>query len=139
MRSPDRGFVVRAEPPSREERADIGIELGLHEHLGESRMRGVGGVGREHQFRVRGQLDFARAISDVGDRYAADFGVVLGRDSDFERGGEGAVAADYLGAIFGELDIVTVGLDAAWLITRRPDFAAGDVAQGRCTSPTNRK
>src|SRR5216684_4040740 len=78
-------------------------------------MRGVGRVGRQHHFGVRGQLDLAHPVAEIRDRYAPNFRVVLRRDRHFERGGEGAVAAHDFRAILGELDFVTVRLDAARL------------------------
>src|SRR5258708_1511310 len=135
MRGPDWLIGGRAQSTSGEQRADIGVELGLHEHLGKRRMRGVGGVGREDQLRVRGQLYLASAGDVIRDRYAANLGVILGRHRYFERGGEGAVAADDFRAILGELDFVSVGLDAGWLVTGRPDFPARHVAQENVRAP----
>ena len=45
MRRPDLGVAGRAQPPRRQQRADVGDELRLHEQLGEGRMCGVGRVG----------------------------------------------------------------------------------------------
>jgi hypothetical protein len=71
----------------------------------------------------------------VGDRDAADLGVVLGRHHDVERRGEVAVAADDLGAIFREADLVAVGLDDARLVSGRPGFPAAGIAQEDIGAP----
>ena len=87
------GIGGRARPPRGQQRADVGLELRLHEHFGEGRMGGVGCVGRQHDFGVRGQLDLARAGAEIRDRDAANFGVIFGRDRHFQRGRDRAVAS----------------------------------------------
>ena len=71
----------------------------------------------------------------VGDRDAPDLGIVLGRHDDIERGGEDAVVAHEFRAILGEHDLVAVGPRAARLVGRRPDLAAGDIAQEDVAAP----
>ena len=63
--------------------AAVGDELGLHEHLGERRVREVGRRVGEHHLGVARQLDLPRAAPGIGQVHAAHFGVVLGRDQDF--------------------------------------------------------
>ena len=82
--------------------ADVGEILGLDEQLGEGRMGDVGGLRRQRQFGIGGDLDLARAGAGVGDRDAADLGIVLGRDEHVQRRRQRAVAARELGAILGE-------------------------------------
>ena len=78
VRRPDLGLAGRAPPPRRQQRADVGDELRLHEQLGEGRVGRVGGRRRQHDLGVRGQLDLAGAAAEVRDRHAAHLGVVLG-------------------------------------------------------------
>ena len=61
------------------------IEFGLHEHLRERRVRGVGGRRRQHHLGVARQLDLAGAPALVGDRHAAHLRVVVRRDQDVRR------------------------------------------------------
>ncbi len=65
-------------------------------------MRAVGGVRRQRQFAIAGQLDAAHALGSVGQRDAADFGVVFGRDHDFGAGFDFGIAAAELGAVGGK-------------------------------------
>ena len=139
MRGPDLGLAGRrgggASPGCAPTSATI---LGLHEQLGEGRMRRVGARRRQHDLGVGGQLDLARRARRIGDRDAADLGVVLRRDDDLERRRDRAVAPDELGAILGERHLVAVRLDAARLVARRPDLAALDVAQEDVACPSRR-
>ena len=57
------------------------------------------------------------------------FGIVLRRHLHFERGGDVAVDADDLGAIFGEAHFIRARLTRGGLITRRPHASGVHVAQ----------
>ena len=72
-------------------------------------MRDVGGLRRQHQLGVGRHLDVARPVAVVGDRDAADLGVVFGRDEHFQRGRERPVAPGELGAVLVERDLVASG------------------------------
>ncbi len=95
----------------------------------EGRMRDVVGLRRQHQLGIGGDVDLARPAAGIGDRDAADLGIVLGRDEHLQRGRERSVAAREFGAILVEDDVIGVGLDAARLEARRPHVAAADVAR----------
>ncbi len=97
-------------------------------------MRGIGGGGRQHQLGVGGDLEVARAVAGVHNRYAAHLRVVLGGYDHFEDGGDRRVHADELGPIFRKARLEAVGLDAGGLIAGRPHDAAFDVAQKEITA-----
>ena len=92
-------------------------------------MREVGGGRGEHDLGVRGQLDLPHPGAVVGERHPAQLGVVLGADHHLEPAADRAVTPDDLGAVLGEGDLVAVRLDAARLISGRPDLAALRVAE----------
>ena len=66
---PDRPLVARSRPAGRQQRADLGRELGLHEQVLERRVGDVGRLRRQHDLGVRRQLDLAlcepRLVSDT--------------------------------------------------------------------------
>jgi hypothetical protein len=64
---PDRLLVGRAQPPGRQEGADLGRELGLHEEVLEGRMGDVGGVRGQDDLGIRGELDLAVVGTEVGE------------------------------------------------------------------------
>ena len=135
MCRPDFGLGRRATPPRRQDGADLGEILSLHEKFGKDRVRRVGGGRRQHQLCVGGELDVPGLAARIRDRYAADFGVVLWRDDNVEGRGDRSVAPGELGAILGERDFVTVRFDAARLIARGPQLAALHVAQEHVGAP----
>src|SRR6185437_331211 len=108
---PDLGIELAAAAAGGEQNLGSGDEFGLHEKIGEGRVGGGGGGGREHQFGVGGDLDDAGDEAVVGDGDAAQLDVVFGRDHGVDGGGEGAVAAGDLGALFEEGNLVGGGLD----------------------------
>ena len=63
VRGPDLRFARRAFASRRQNRADIGDELGLDKHFGEGGMRDVGVLRPQAQFYVGGDFDLARAGS----------------------------------------------------------------------------
>ena len=88
-RSP-RQHVTHVQPRlvrSRTARADDGVVLGnggrLDEQVAECRMRQVGGVRRQHDFGIAGELDVANATRVVGHGDAANLGIVFRRHRDF--------------------------------------------------------
>ncbi len=129
MRSPGARFMWRAPAACRQQRADRRQVLGLHEELGEGRMRLVGGARRQHEFRIRRDFDRAHAIAHVRQGDAANLGVALGRHDHVERRRQVAVATHELGPVLAERHFVGVGFDTRWLIPCGPDLAGIDVAQ----------
>ena len=61
-------------------------------------MRHIVGLPRQRDFGIGGEFDLPRAGSVIGDRNAANLGVVLGRDHDFERRRDGRVVARTISA-----------------------------------------
>ena len=135
MRSPCLCFPGRAPAASREQHADRRQVLGLHEELGERRMRFVGRARRQHDFCVRSDLDGPDAIAHVRETDAAHLGIALGRHDHVEGRRQVAVAAHELGAVLAERDLVGVGFDARRLVPGRPDRAGVDVAQEVVRAP----
>ena len=127
MRRPDFGVARTPLSPRGQDGADVGKILRFDEQLGESRMRDVGGLGREHELRVGGHLDIARAAAGIRDRHPANFRVVLGRDDDVQSRRQRAVASRELGAVFIEGDMIVIRLDAGRLESRRPRDAGAKV------------
>ena len=119
----------------RQEGADLGDELGLHEQVLEGRVRDVGRLRREGDLRVRRQLDLASVRAEVGQRHAADLRVVLRRHDDGQAGRDRAVATGELGVILRVGDLVAVRLRAAGLVARRPHRAGVHVAQEEIAAP----
>ena len=110
MGRPHLRIAGRTPPARRQNGAEIGHELSLHEQFGEGRVRYIVGRPRQREFGIGGHFDLARAAAVIGDRYAADFRVVFRRHGNFQRGRDRAVLARDFGAIFGEYDFITVGL-----------------------------
>ena len=106
--------------------------FGLHEHLGESRMRVVGGRRRQHHLGVGGELDLAGRRPLLVDRHAANLAVVLAGDETSRRGRDRAVAADEFRAILAEDDFVDSGLASA-------GCAPADQTAPLCVSRRNTK
>src|SRR6185437_8625778 len=77
---PDLGIELAAAAACGEQHLGSGDEFGLHEKIGEGRVGGVGGGGREHHFGVGGDLDDAGDEAVVGDGDAAQLDVVFGPD-----------------------------------------------------------
>ena len=94
--------AAAASPAWRRRSATI---LGLHEQLGEGRMRDVGRRRRQHELGIGGDFDLARVAAAVGDRDAADLGIVFGRDQDLQTRRQRSVAPGELGAVLGEGDL----------------------------------
>ncbi len=97
-------------------------------------MRHVRRLGAEHQFRVRGHFNLARARGGIADGQPPHFGIVFRGDLHFERGHQVAIAADDLGAVLGEAHFVDSGLHGAGLVAGRPGSPAVDVTQQEETS-----
>ncbi len=100
VRRPDRRLARRARPARREQRVELGHELGLDEEVREGRVGGVGrGRGAARSRRTRSARSSRGREPEVRDRDPPDLGVVLGRDDDLERRRDRAVAAVELGAV----------------------------------------
>jgi hypothetical protein len=98
-------------------------------------MRRIGERQRQHDLGVRCKLDVARLATRIENGDAPNLGLGLRRHDDVESRGKRAVMPHELGAIFGEHDVVAVRPRAAWLVGRRPNLAACDVAQQDITAP----
>ena len=72
-------------------------------------MRDVVGLRRQDELGIGGHLDLARPVAGIGDRDAADLGVVLGRDEHFQRRRQIAVVPGELGPILAERDVIASG------------------------------
>ncbi len=112
----------------RQQRTDVRDEFGLDEEIRESGVGSIGGRRGEDDFRVRGELDVARASAEVRERDSPHFRIILRGDDDFERGRDRAIPPDDLDALFGVLDLIGARLDTARLVTGRPDLAAVYIA-----------
>ena len=60
-------------------------QFGLDEELGKGLVRRIGKRRRQHELGIGGDFDVTRLVAAVGDRHAADLGVILRRDDDIER------------------------------------------------------
>ena len=134
MRRPDLRFARRSLAAGRQQRVALVDVLGLHEQLREGLVSGIGRRRREHQLEVGGYLELAVSMTGIGDRQAADLGVVLGGHDDLQRRRDRPVRADEFRPILGERDLIGLGLDAARLIAGRPYGAAHHVAQEEVAS-----
>ena len=92
-------------------------------------MRGVGKGRCQNHFAVRGELDFARTASLVGQRDAPHLGVILRADQHLQSGADRPVAACELGPIFGKHHGIVFRLATAGLVARRPDVTVEHVTQ----------
>ncbi|MNZ63373.1 hypothetical protein D3C78_815180 [compost metagenome] len=129
VRDPDRRFLRRTRTAGGDQRAELGQPLGLHEQLGEGRVRIVGGRRREHQFGIGGEFDIACAASVVGQGDLAYLAIVLAGDQHFETGGQRVLALQELGVMFLEEHFAAGHFRAARLQRRRPHRAALGIAQ----------
>ena len=71
----------------------------------------------------------------VGERDAADLGIILAGDDDLWRRHDRAVAADELDAVLRIGDVVALRLGRRRLVARRPDSARFAVAQVEVGAP----
>jgi hypothetical protein len=129
MRGPHLGFVGCAPSPCRQQGLARFRPFGLHEHLGESRMRRIGRGGAEHQLRIRSQRDVARICAVVGQRDAAQFDIAINHKRHIEHGGQCAVASRDADATVGQGGRTGVRFVGAGLPSGRPDVATFLIAQ----------
>ena len=101
-------------------------------------MCGVGGVRRQHDLGIRGQLDLARPAAAIGNRHATDLGIVLGRDRHLQCGGERAVAPDDLDPILEERGFIAIRFDCPWVGTPPTTPRRCPHREGRCRCPSRR-
>ena len=136
MRGPDFRLARRAPPPRRQDGARRRRDTRSRRTASKKAGCATSAAWRrQHELGIGGDVDLARAVAGIGDRDAADLGIVLGRDEHLQRRRERSVAPGELGAILVEGDIVGVGLGAARLEAGRPDVAAADVAQEDVGAP----
>ena len=129
VEGPRRRLVGGARAPAEQQAGALRVVLGLDEQLPE---RGVGEVvlrAGQHDFRVAGDLDFARPIAAIGDREAAHLDVVFRRHRHLQLRFEIAVAPAERDLVELEGRLVFIGLAADWLVGGRPDVARPRVAQ----------
>ena len=102
-------------------------------------MRCVGSSGTEHQFGIRGERDIARNAAMVGECHTAQFSVPFAGYRDIQSSRDHVVATVELRAPFGKRRAMHTGVAArklqTGLQTRRPDRAAGEIAQQHVVSP----
>ncbi len=123
-------FVGRRPLPAmRDEGIKLRDVFGLHEQFREGRMRHVGRTGAEHDLGIGGYFDVPPHSPHVGERDAPDLGIAFGRDEDFRRRGDSAVAADELGMVLGEVGDIGVGLRPGRLVGRGPGAAGLGIAE----------
>src|SRR5260370_28892708 len=135
MGRPDLNLAGRSQPPGSHQSAGVCNELCFYEQLGEGWMRGVCSRGRQHDLGEGCNFDLAIACAEIRNRYAANLCVSLRRNCDLERGRDRPVLPHYFRSILGKYDLVTIRLDAARLVSRRPCFAAEHVAQKDIGAP----
>ena len=82
----------RSRAAAREQRLLRKIEFGFDEQVTERWMRQVARGRRQHHFSIRSQLDLARPIRMIGDRYASQFAVILTGNNHFVMREDAAVA-----------------------------------------------
>ncbi len=104
-------------------------EFRFDEEIAERRMGRVGLRRVEDHFGVAGQFDFARARRIVGQRNAAHFGVVFGRNDNFHVRRDAGIGAPEIGLVFGKRNFIRLRPLVNRLITGRPNRAAAHVAQ----------
>ena len=123
-------FILGASgTPAAEKRPAFRPIFRFDEQLPECGMGNVGGRRGEHNLRIAGDLDLARAIAVVGDRQPTDLDVVLGGDRNLQLGGN-AVVATTEGRLLGcEAHQVFVRLFSNGMVGGRPDRSAPNVAQ----------
>ena len=127
----DRGRRVASSAPR------SGNKFRLHEQIGKSRVSRIRCRRRQDDFGVRCQLDLSASCPEIRDRHPAHLRVVLRRNH-YQGGSDRAIAPPDLYAIFGKSHFIGVGFDAARLICRRPDLAAGSVAQKKYVPQASR-
>jgi len=89
--------------------ADRRQVFGLHEELGERRMRFVRGARRQHDFRIRSDFDRPDAISHVRQGDAAHLGIAFRRHDHVQNRRQVAVAPDEFGPVLAESHLVGIG------------------------------
>src|SRR5690242_13012222 len=89
----------------------------------------------QHDFGIGGELDLPHLVACVRERHAADLGVILWRDDDFECRRDRSVTPNDPATILAEGEVVAVCLDAARLIAGGPYVAALDIAEKDVCTP----
>src|SRR5687768_1924956 len=89
----------------------------------------VGSLRIQYHFGVAGNLDSSRLRAVVRDLELANFGIVFGRDGDFQMCLQVAIAAVIFGLVDRKHDFISLGRRAGWLVGRAPDALAADIAK----------
>ena len=91
----------------------------------------------ERKLRIGSNLDVTRAHAQIGERNAAHFRIIFGRNHNLKSCSQRSIAPDDFGVVLEEGRFVRVGFNARGLIARRPDCSRLFIAQDRCTDPNN--
>ncbi len=129
MGSPKFGLVGVAASPRRQDGADSGQILGVHEELGKGLMGCIGRRRCQNDFSIGCDLDSARSGAGICQRDTSHLRIVFRRYENVEGCDERAVVPHKLRAIFGKHYVVTIGPHAGRLMGGRPYCTAVDVAQ----------
>src|SRR5258708_19548190 len=98
-------------------------------------MRGIGRLGTQDHFGVRGELDLAHAAAFVGDRQVPHLRIVLGRYENLHDRADGSVFAAYFRAVFAEGSLVDFRFPPDGLESRRPDVPIEYIPQNYVVTP----
>ena len=110
-------WIARGTPATgRQERTQVGRELGLDEQFGKGRVCRIVGLPRQRKLGVRCYFNITRAAAVIGDRDTADLAVIFRRHGNFQSRCDRAVCACDFRPVLGKYDLVAVGLGYARLI-----------------------
>ena len=89
----------------------------------------------QHDFGVTGQFDGALHVGMIGEGHASQLHIVFRRDADFGVDFQIGMVLTKLGARLGEDGFATFGRAKTRLMSGRPEFAGGHIAQVDKCSP----
>ncbi len=115
--------------PRAEEAVDSRHELCANEKVRKRRMGLIGRRESQNDFRVGGELDVPRGVSQILNGDPTDFRVIFGRDHDFKGRRDGPVPPADFGAFSRKIDTVGFRLRAHRLVSRGPDPSTLDVSK----------
>ncbi len=127
VQHPRHFFAVRTRAARAQDRVLRRQYLGLHKQVAESRVRGIGGSRRQHDFGIAGDVDGAPRAGAVGDVGAAQFDIVFRRHHDFGVQLDIVVAAAEFGTPFRENHLVVIRLGQGWLVCGGPERTVGRI------------
>ena len=112
----------------RDKAAHFGQILGLDKQVGKGGMRNIRRKGGKYDLSIRGDFDFPRMYSVIGQTQATDFRIVHGRDDNFQGARNAAVRAGDADAVFDKDRLVVVGNLYRRLITGGPHLTSCHIA-----------